>query len=112
MSAQLSRLNFDVTVRAPSGAPLAGQWVQVDLQGPGSLAINFDAKESRRETDADGMVRVTWFRRGVYIRDIHATLTVRTEREDASVSLEHVDEAAAAAEAGPWISWTPRRLKF
>jgi hypothetical protein len=112
MSAQLSRLNYDVGVRGPSGEPLVGEWIEIELQGPGSLAINFDAKESRRETDSEGVVRVTWYRRGVYTRDINGRLTIKTSRDDASLTLEPVDEEAVAAENGPWISWAPRRMKF
>jgi hypothetical protein len=105
-----ARLTYELTVTNPDGSPAPGVDVYILLEGPGSIAPGFSAKDAHRETDKDGRVRVSWFRRGIYDRDISATLSVSCERDDLTLSLEALDPESA--NQGTWISWAPRRLKF
>ncbi len=111
-SSNSTRQYFRVSLRGADGQPLANEGLTLTLQGDGSLASGFDAKEAARESDASGIVPVTWFRRGIFSRDAKAVLTITSRRNDASIRLEQVDNEEMAAAAGPWISWAPRRLKF
>ena len=60
------------------------------------------------EVDANGVTRVTWYRRSIYDRDVKATMTVTSDREDASIEI--VTLTPEQASQGSWISWAPRRM--
>ena len=102
----VARITYEITLKGSNGEPLEGEEVTVTLEGDGSLQTGFSSKELRRTTDADGVERVTWFRRGIYGRNVKATLSVTSTREDGSISLAPVPDESTQSS---WISWTLRR---
>ena len=88
------RLAFRFVAMKPDGQPLAGEECTVTLEGDGSLAPRHDAKRILRTTNPQGAAEVIWYRRGIYGRDVHATLTVETTSE-ATVTLEQQTPATA-----------------
>ena len=88
------RLSFRFIARKPGGEPLTGEECTVTLDGDGSLAPRHDAKRVLRTTNSEGAGEAIWYRRGIYGRDIRATLTVEAPG-DASVTIEAVTPAAA-----------------
>lgn len=82
-----SRLYYKATLTR-GGQPVANEEVTVSLEGDGSLQPGHDAKSIIRETDASGVVPVTWYRRSIFGRDVKATLTVATPHADCSLTLE------------------------
>jgi hypothetical protein len=89
------RLSFKFSVKQPDGAPVTGEECTITLEGDGSLAPRHDSKRSLRTTNSDGVAEVIWYRRGIYGRDIHATLTVESPVADSSVSIEANTPATA-----------------
>jgi len=91
-----SRLHYKATLTR-SGQPVAAEELTISLEGDGSLQPGHDAKRIVRETDASGVVPVTWYRRTIFGRNIKATLSVSAPHADCSLTLE----PAAAPETLP-----------
>ncbi len=89
------RMSFKFTVKQADGSALSGDECTVTLEGDGSLAPRHDSKRNLRTTNAEGTAEVIWYRRGIYGRDIHATLTVESPVADSSVSIEANAPASA-----------------
>lgn len=106
----VSRHSYRLTLQGANGEPLAGREVTVRIEGDGSLAPTFDAKEMKRETDDEGCLLITWYRRGIFTRGVKATLTVLAPDPDVVVSLERVTEAPG--EGGTWISYPDRPIRI
>jgi hypothetical protein len=70
------------------GAPLAGAEVSLVLEGAGSIASQFSAKEAKRETDAAGEIQAGWYRRSIWGRDLRAKLTATVEADGAQIAFE------------------------
>jgi hypothetical protein len=104
----VSRYTYRLRVTGSDGAPQPGAEVRVSLEGDGSLQPGFSSKEIVRETGADGKAQVTWYRRGIFDRDVKATLRAVPVQVGVSVALELLKDAST----GPQISWTPTRRKF
>ena len=94
-SSNVARRAFAIRVLKADGSPAAGTTVEVTLEGPGSLAYAFSAKDQRRETDASGTTKIDWFRKGIFDRDIKATVSATTSLEGADVSYVEVDPETA-----------------
>jgi len=101
----VARLHYSLELRGPSGEPLVGKEIVVGLEGSGSLSPAFDSKQVKRETDASGSARVTWYRRAIYGRDLKATLSASSDAEG-SIALE----PTTAEDAGSWISHVQRKI--
>jgi hypothetical protein len=101
--ANRSQIHFEVTALSAGGEPLATVYVVFRLQGQGSLAPGNYAGQVSRETDAQGKARATWYRRGIFGREVHATLSVTCERSDCTLTLEEL----GAVDLGPRTSWIP-----
>jgi hypothetical protein len=95
-SAPTVRLTYRATVRKSDGSPLSGAEVTFTLDGDGSLQPSHHAKSLIRETDAGGAAEVTWFRRSIFGRPLHATLSVEVP-EGCSASLELAASLPATA---------------
>lgn len=104
----VGQITYDVRITGPRGEPLAGAELAISLDGSGSLASGFSSKDIKREVDANGVTRVTWYRRSIYDRDVKATMTVTSERTDASIEI--ITLTPEQASQGSWISWAPRRM--
>jgi len=104
------QLHFELKLTFSSGEPIAGEDVRVNLDGDGSLAPRFSAKEVVRETGADGAARVTWHRAGIFGRDARATLTVTCDRADTVLTLQAL--APDQVVTGPRTSWVTERHTF
>lgn len=102
-----SRLNYELTVKGKNGEALAGAAVVVRVEGDGSLAPGFDAKEQRREADDSGLVEFTWYRRSIFGRNVKATLSATVDGEGCELSLQAVE-----GEPSVRMSWIPRRIKY
>ena len=89
------RMSFRLVVRKPDGSALAGEECTVTLEGDGSLAPRHNSKRILRTTGSDGAAEVIWYRRGIYGRDVHATLTVESPVAESSVSIEANAPASA-----------------
>jgi len=84
-----SRFDFKVTLNDAAGQPLAGRDVVLSVQGDGSLQPGHDAKTMTRETDAQGEVVFSWFRRSIFGRDVKATVSAEPrDLPDAELTLE------------------------
>jgi hypothetical protein len=105
-SSSVARITYELKLTTANGEPIEGEELTVVLEGDGSLQTGFSSKQVLRTTDADGVERVSWFRRGIYGRNVKATLSVTTTREDAQVFLAQVPDESTESS---WISWTPRR---
>jgi hypothetical protein len=105
-----TRLYYRVTVKSPDGEPLAGAEVKFDLDGDGSFAPTFSAREAKPATDDAGAVNVTWYRRGIFTRTVKSTLTVSCDAPGCELTLETLDPAEM--NSGPQISWVTRRRKL
>ena len=105
-----SRHVYRLLLRDGRGEPLAGEEVVVTLQGDGSLAPGFSSKEVRREMDESGAALVTWYRRGIYGRDIKAALSAMAAPSGASISFERLSDEEVAALDGPRIVHARSRL--
>jgi hypothetical protein len=106
----VGQITWQLMVVDAGDAPLAGAEVVVSLEGDGSLASGFSSKQIKREIDAEGHARVTWYRRSIYGRDVKATLSVASDRDDAKIDLLQLTPEQASQ--GAWISWAPRRGLF
>ena len=90
-SSNVARRAFAIRVTMADGSPAAGAAIEVTLNGPGSLAYAFSAKDQRKEADATGTTKIDWYRKGIFDRDINATITAVTSVEGADVSYVEVD---------------------
>ena len=86
-----ARHAYIVKITSNDGSPAAGVEAIATLDGPGSLSPAFSAKEQKRAVDASGAARIDWFRRGIYDRDIHATITVSVSLVGAKLSVEEIE---------------------
>jgi hypothetical protein len=89
------RMSFNLIMKKPDGSPLTGEECTVTLEGDGSLAPRHDSKRIFRTVNSDGAAEVIWYRRGIYGRDIHATLSVESEVADGTVTIEAKAPASA-----------------
>ena len=89
------RLSFKLIARKPDGSPLIGEECTITLEGDGSLAPRHDSKRILRTTNSDGAAEVTWYRRGIYGRDVHATLSVECPVADSALTIEANAPASA-----------------
>ena len=89
-SSNVARRSFAIHIKNADGSPAPGGGIEVALDGPGSLAYAFSAKDQRREADANGTVKIDWYRKGIFDRDIKATITVAATAPDAAVSYEEI----------------------
>ena len=94
-TSNVARRAFAIRVTRPDGSPAAGETLEITLDGPGSLAYAFSAKDQRREADTNGTIKIDWYRKGIFDRDIKATVTVATKLDGANVSYEEVDPDTA-----------------
>jgi hypothetical protein len=81
------RMSFRFTVKQADGSPLAGEECTVTLEGDGSLAPRHDSKRIYRTTNSEGGSEAIWYRRGIYGRDVHATLTVESPADGSTVEI-------------------------
>ena len=51
-SSNVARRGFAIHIKNADGSPAAGGSIEITLDGPGSLAYAFSAKDQRREADA------------------------------------------------------------
>jgi hypothetical protein len=102
-----SRKMFEVRVSGPDGRPLGGVDLVVTLEGSGSLSPNFSSSEFHREVPETGETVVTWYRRGIFGREIKATLSVSVERAGATVSLAELSPEQMAKVDGPRTGFVP-----
>ena len=89
-SSNVARRGFAIHIKNADGSPAAGGSIEITLDGPGSLAYAFSAKDQRREADANGTVKIDWYRKGIFDRDIKATVSVAANSPDATVSYEEI----------------------
>ena len=92
-SSNVGRLTFRFTLHNPDGSAVAGEECEVTLEGDGSLAPRHDSKRILRTTNAEGSAEVVWYRRGIWGRDAHATLSVGSSVDDAAISIEEIISA-------------------
>lgn len=85
------RLAFKLIATKADGSPLSGEECAITLEGDGSLAPRHDSKRILRTTNSEGTAEVVWYRRGIYGRDVHATLHVESPVADSSVSITSTD---------------------
>ena len=90
------RMSFRFVVTKPDGSAVAGEECTVRLEGDGSLAPRHDSKRILRTTNSEGAAEVIWYRRGIYGRDVHATLFVESPVAESNVSIEANLPASAA----------------
>src|SRR6478672_9624579 len=90
-SSNVARRAFAIRVTREDGSPAAGAAIEVTLEGPGSLAYAFSAKDQRKETDANGTTKIDWYRKGIFDRDIKATISASSSVEGGEVSYVEVD---------------------
>src|SRR6478672_9079402 len=107
-SSNVARRAFAIRVTREDGSPAAGAAIEVTLNGPGSLAYAFSAKDQRRETDANGTTKIDWFRKGIFDRDIKATVSATTSLEGADVSFVEVEPETANTS----YNFPPRKLRI
>ena len=107
-NSNVARRAFALRVSKADGSPAAGATVEIQLDGPGSLSYAFSAKDQRREADAEGTLKIDWFRRGIYDRDIKATITAKASIEGASV--EHMEVNPETADTS--YNFPPRKLRI
>jgi len=90
------RHSYVINVVVAGGDPApAGEDLIVVLEGGGSLAPTFPSNQIRRETDASGQARFTWYRRSIYDRDIQAKVIVTPSSPGSSVSIEETTAEAS-----------------
>ena len=89
------RMSFKFFVRRQDGSPVTGEECAVTLEGDGSLAPRHDSKRIIRATNAEGAAEVVWYRRGIYGRDVNATLSVESPVAETSISIETNAPASA-----------------
>ena len=89
-TSNVARRTFALRVTKSDGSPVAGAGIEIALDGPGSLAYAFSAKDQRREADASGTVKIDWYRKGIFDRDIKATISIAASAADAALSYEEI----------------------
>ena len=107
-STNVARRAFAIRVSNADGSPAAGAAVEVTLEGPGSLAYAFSAKDQRKEADANGVTKIDWYRKGIFDRDIKATITVATSVDGADVSYVEVEPETSNTS----YNFPPRKLRI
>ena len=90
------RHTFVLSARRGDSRPVAGEELLVRLQGDGSLAPSSSSAEIRRETDGTGTIRITWYRRSIYGRDVKAKLTVSVAKPGYAISIEETSPEASS----------------
>ncbi len=103
----ISKITYAIEARDGDGKPVAGQDVSLTIEGDGSFAANFPAKELTRTTDENGTAQATWFRSGIYLRRVKATVAV-TLPVAGTVTLTEVDDEGDKV----WISWKKEELRI
>jgi hypothetical protein len=88
MTSGVTELHFDVTLTTSDGQPAADEGIFARVYGDGSFASGFDNKAIERESDAQGRIRLTWYRRNIVDRDAKADITVAPRRDDIVVSMQ------------------------
>jgi hypothetical protein len=106
----VGQLQLEARLTTAAGEPIAGADVTFELEGDGSLAPTHDAKGMRRETNADGIAKATWYRRGIFGRDVKAALSASVPEEDRQVALRALSPDEVVS--GPRTSWVPQVHKF
>src|SRR6187401_1151038 len=89
-SSNIARRSFAIHVKNADGSPAAGGTIEITLDGPGSLAYAFSAKDQRREADANGIVKLDWYRKGIFDRDIKATISIAASAAGATLTYEEI----------------------
>jgi hypothetical protein len=85
----MTRFDYKVTLKDAGGQPLAGKDVVLAVDGDGSLQQGFNAKQIVRETNANGEIAFSWFRRSIFGRDVKATVSAEPkDLPDALITLE------------------------
>ncbi len=107
VSAEETKLAFKLRLTNAKGTPLAGREVSVELQGDGSFAINFSAKEIKRLTDEAGEAVVVWFRRGIYGRKLRGTISGRPDDGEGALAWEPTEE-----DTGTMVDYTQETLRI
>jgi hypothetical protein len=107
-NSNVARRAFALRVTRADGTPAAGATVEIQLEGPGSLSYAFSAKDQRREADAEGTLKIDWYRRGIFDRDIKATITAKPALDGASV--EHMEVNPETADTS--YNFPPRKLRI
>ena len=105
----VGQLHLEVLLQTAAGEPVAGEDVTFSVEGDGSLAPTFDSKTMRRETNSEGIAKATWYRRGIFGRDVKATVGASAEG-DRQLSLRAL--SPDEVNAGPRTSWTPVQHRF
>jgi hypothetical protein len=106
-TSNVAQLHFEVTLKSASGEPLAGEDIHFTLEGDGSLSPSLSSKETARETNAEGIVRMTWYRRGIFGRDVRATFTASSKRDDCVLAMRRI--TAEEMKLGPRTGFMPER---
>ncbi len=87
-----SRFSYKLTLRDAAGQALAGKDVVITCEGDGSLQPSHNAKQLIRETNAEGEATFAWFLRGIFGRDVNATILLEgRDLPDSVVTLESVE---------------------
>jgi hypothetical protein len=87
-----ARFDYKVTLRDGTGQALAAKDVLLAVEGDGSLQPGHDAKSITRETNAEGEILFSWFRRSIFGRDVKATVSAEPrDLPDAQIDLESAE---------------------
>ena len=87
-----SRFDYKVTLKDAGGQPLANRDVVLSVDGDGSLQTGFNSKQIVRETNAEGEMLFSWFRRSIFGRDVKATVSAEPkDLPDAEITLESTE---------------------
>ena len=106
----VGQLHLEARLTTASGEPIAGQDVTFALEGDGSLTATHSVKEMRRETDANGVAKATWYRRGIFGRDVKASLSAKSPSDDQQIALRALSPDEVVT--GPRTGWTPQVHRF
>ena len=109
-SSNVGQLHVEAILKTAAGEAIAGEDVTFTLEGDGSLSPSFSAKETRRETNEAGIAKATWYRRGIFGRDVKATLAAFAPRPDMVLTLRSL--APEEVNTGPRMSWVRERHRF
>jgi hypothetical protein len=86
-----ARFDYKATLRDANGQILAGKDIVITCEGDGSLQSAHNAKQLTREANAEGQVKFQWFRRGIFGRDVKATINVEGRDPGSVVTLESTE---------------------
>ena len=86
-----ARFDYVATLQDANGQVLAGKDVVITCEGDGSLQSAHNAKQLTREANAEGQVKFQWFRRGIFGRDVKATINVEGRDPGSVVTLESTE---------------------